>query len=287
MGWGDTARLGGAIAIVAALAHCSSTPASSDAGADAATDASADAFVADSGPDVVKEPGPSVRIACWGSSRAPEYNFAGGSQVKTVRTAIEDVLTMTWDPMNTLDALGSSSADGVILTTYGGTFGTIVPALTASERNALRTFVDAGHFAILLLDNDGYGGPIDPYNDSLANPFGIDATGTLVLDGGFAPVTPVSFDGGAHPIFAGVSSMVQYYPGWLGVLADAGAAPTVIATNESGAAVDVFEKGALSSDSGVVIVFSDTGSFTDDVPGGLTAEAEQVFVQAVRYAAGK
>ncbi|CAN5609456.1 hypothetical protein BH09MYX1_BH09MYX1_27080 [soil metagenome] len=206
-----------------------------------------------------------------------------------MRAAIEDAFTVSWDTMDSLDGpLATSTAAGIILTAYAGSFSTIAPSLTTGERAALRAFVDAGHFAIILLDNDGYGGPSDPFNDSLANPFGIDAIGTVIPDGGFTSATPTSGDAGVHPIFAAVSSMPQYFPGWLGILGDGGApAPSVIATNEMGPAVDVFEKQGLGSQSGVVVLFSDTGSFTDDVPGGLTPAVQKVLVRALRYAAEK
>lgn len=287
MKWGGVVRGGFAWQFLVLVVACAPAPSTPTAGDGGTVDGSLD-VVGDATSDSAKEAGPPLRLACWGAARAPEYNLANGTQVKALRAALEDALTMSWSPLDSLaTGLATSGADGIVLTTYGGTFNTIVPALTPSEQTALRAFVDAGHFAILLLDNDGYGGPIDPYNDSLARPFGIDPTGTLVPDGGFAEVTPVALDGGVHPIFAGVPSMVQYFPGWLDVAPDAGASPTIVATNASGAAVDVFEKGTLGPGSGVVIVFSDTGSFTDDVPGGLTPAAQKVLVQAVRYAAEK
>lgn len=272
-------------------ASCSDPGAGADAGTDAALEGSVDApaDVADAAPpEDAREAGPPLRLAGWSATRAPEYNLAAGSAVKALRAAIVDDFDVTWVPLTTLTGmLGASNANGIVLTTYAGTFGTIQPALDANEQAALRAFVDAGHFAIILLDNDGYGGPIDPWNDSLANPFGLDALGTISADGGYVAAVATPLDGGVHPILHGTPSFPQYYPGWLGTMADAAVTPTIAATNPSGPALVVLEAGALGPGSGIVVAFSDTGSFTDDTPSGLTPAARKVFVRALRYAAAK
>ncbi len=276
------------IGALLAGASCGGPLATVDAGVEASTDAPPTPDVGEAGEEDAPHGDIPLRLAGWSAARAPEYNLPGGSQVKALRATIRQVFDVTWRPLASLDvSLAASNADGIVLTTYGGTFGTIDPALGPSEQAALRAFVDAGHFAILLLDNDGYGGPIDPYNDSLANPLGLDAIGTVVADGGYVNASAVASDAGLHPIVDGVPSFPQYFPGWLGARADAGVAPVVAAENPSGPALVVVEKGALGPGSGVVIAFSDTGSFTDDAPAGLTAAAQKVFVQALRYAAGK
>jgi hypothetical protein len=269
----------GALVAFAACSSPTPTPTPSDAGTDAS-----DAAIVDAPPDqdAKHEAGGPLHIVTWGLGRAPTYSPAAGGQMSKLRAAIEDEFTMTWDPVDSLDGpLAASAAEGAIFLSYGG-FNPISPPLSGPERAALRAFVDAGKFAILITDNDGFGGSSDPVNDSLVAPFGVDAVGTLDVDGGF---TACTFAGG-HAVGQGVPSMVEYYPGWFG-LADAAPSPTVLASNTSGPAVVVFEPKTLGPSAGAVVLFSDSGSFADDVPGNLTPNARTVFLQALHFASGR
>ena len=267
------------------IVACTADDAGADTGADttdAASDALADASPGDAALDAKHEAGGPLHIVTWGLGRAPTYSFSSGSQMSRLRTAIADEFTMTWDEVDSLDGpLAASTAEGAILISYGG-FNPITPALSAQERAALRAFVDAGKFAILITDNDGFGGSNDLVNDSLVSAFGVDAVGTVDLDGGF---TSCVFSGGSA-IGQGVGSMVEYYPGWFG-LGDASPAPKVLATNPGGAAVAVFDPKTLGPGAGAVVLFSDSGSFADDVPGNLMLNARTVFFQALHFASGR
>jgi hypothetical protein len=251
-----------------------------DGFADGSTDGSADGSSSDGSHD--GPGGPSLRIATFGPTRAPGYSLSGGSSSTRVRAALEQFFPIVWVPVASLESLDATKADGALLSSWASSFSPLDP-ISGAEQVALRAFVENGRFVVLLLDNDGFGLGKDLASDALAAPFGLGADGTVNgVDGGDVAATFLV----AHPAAGGETMLPQFLPGWLAT-GDASVAPKVLATNPGGAAVALFEKGALAQGSGAVAVFSDNGSFMDDVVGAPTPAAQHVIVATVLHVSGK
>ncbi|MFP4623536.1 MAG: hypothetical protein ACLFRX_05105 [Gemmatimonadota bacterium] len=167
--------------------------------------------------------------------------------------------------------------DLVLIGTVETNTGAIEPLDPAYEQPALATFVDAGGCAILLPDNDTFGGAgTDVVNESLLDPFGLDITGTL----GGQQTAVVTAAGTTHPATAGITSFLQNFPGWF----DGTGGGTILAENPGGPAMVAIAGGQGSyGSSGPVFAFSDANQFFGTAYAGKlgTVSNQQLFVQTV------
>jgi hypothetical protein len=160
--------------------------------------------------------------------------------------------TLTDSFLTGLDVLFISSAKGNT---------SVTTPLTAAEQTALLNYVLAGGQAIIVVDNNTFGGPTtDSVNESFLEPFGLDSTGTLTgtRDGTITNPSHAVTNGP----FGSVSAFRFLFPGWFDNLGpNADPLGTIDANGEVGLAV--IDRGALSPTSGQVVFFSDTGPFID------------------------
>ena len=154
-------------------------------------------------------------IAVFDSARQGAYAFGvPNSIVSQLHAAIvASFPDATFRELNTLTTSGLAGSDLVMLAvTYGGNQA-IVP-LSTDEQAALSAFVAGGGGAVIFCDNDTFSGAAsDPANESLADPFGVDCTGTGA--GGSQPATVI--DPPASVVTDGPFGLVATFRvGWSG-----------------------------------------------------------------------
>lgn len=164
--------------------------------------------------------------------------------------------------VSTLSGPVLADADVLILCSAFSGGGPISP-LSASEINALRSFVVSGGSALLFVDAGTPAG-WDAVNESLINAFGLDVAGSAgpnsTID---LTATPSLLASGR---FGSVASITFTTGGWFDVLGpDAQAAGVYAGT--ANVAIACIPKGRLALGSGLVAAFGDTtfildGSFT-------------------------
>jgi hypothetical protein len=154
----------------------------------------------------------------------------------------------------------------------------VISPLTTQEQLALRSFVDAGGCAILMVDNDIHDfGSVA--SNSLVTAFGMKTGGKLlgrimstVPDASLSPVT--------SGLFRVVSEFSQNYPG---AIIDPGPNGAVLGTNPLGASLVEIPAGALTEDSGPVIVLTDSNTFIDTENLGYFPENVDLFLNVITY----
>ncbi len=160
--------------------------------------------------------------------------------------------------LSTLTSGGLQGADVVLLSAaFSG--GVPISPLTASERDALRSFVLGGGSAILLVDADSPPG-WDAANESLIDAFGFDVTGTL------NGTLTVDLTIASSPISAGrfgSPAALQFTTGGRIDLLGPGAQAVGVYAGTAHTAVAYIPKGALGPGSDLVAVFADTMFITD------------------------
>lgn len=203
---------------------------------------------------LIVQPARALVVGGFDASRGGIASIESGSFYATLRA---DILAAFPGAQITgssvLDAAYLSSIDVLIIASAVDSVTAISP-LTTAEQAALLAFVQNGSGAILITDNDTFAGlASDPANESLLDPFGLDATGTIISA---ATVTnPV-----AHPVTDGPFGLVASYntivAGWFDGLGPATALATLDGNGQPTLAV--LDPGALGQGSGGVVFFSDT-----------------------------
>lgn len=191
-------------------------------------------------------------------ARGGVWAFHGGSSLTEARNSlVSNYSGVSFTGIGDLNATVLGGLDIVVLSS-GRTNTSDIEKLTAAEQEALLGFVAGGGCAILLPDNDSFGGSSTPAaNASLIDPFG------MLIDGTFWTwITATVIDPTASPItdgpFGQVTSFTQLVAG---ALTDVGPYGTALATNDGGFALAVIEPGAVGPGAGPVIVFSDVNTF--------------------------
>ncbi len=222
------------------------------------------------------------RIGGFDTSRAGASSFPAGAFFSQARASLATNFpgtTLTAFPALTPAALANVQC--VVLTSGTDALTAIVPLSTA-EQNALRAFILDGGSAILLADNDTFSPLADLSNESLLDPLGLDAAGTLT-----GPQTAVVGNPGSHPAtggsFGNVSTIAQLFPGSLSGL---GGVATPLANNALGTALAAIEACTLSAGAGRVLVYSDTNCFADPAAPGVFASNEVLFLNSVAFCLG-
>lgn len=204
---------------------------------------------------------PSLVFGGFDTSRSDSYSMPSGSLFSDLRSDIASTfpgstftssLTLTSNYLNTIQVLlintGGDRGNGITVTT----------PLTSSEQTALTDFVERGGGAIILVDNDSFGGAsvnTDAVNQSFISPFGLHVTGKL--SGNPAPANVTNAN---HPVtngpFGRVSTIATADPGWFDDLGPTSVGLAELAAN-NGIALTAINPGALSANSGGVVFLSD------------------------------
>lgn len=204
-----------------------------------------------------------VVVGGFNVARGGTAAIAGGSDLDGVRASLSAAL-----PGSTIvgsDSLTSSFLSGLdvlLITSATGGSSAITP-LTATEQAAVLAFVRNGGNAMIFTDNDTFaGGASDAANESLLDPFGLDAAGT-----GLPWSQPASVPNpGLSPVTSGPFGVVTAWQvGWTGSFTNVPASAVVLGTiNQSGLpGLVVFPRGALAACSGATVLFSDITGFAD------------------------
>jgi hypothetical protein len=185
-------------------------------------------------------------------------SLVAGSSTADLRSAITTNfpgVTFSGAPSLTPAYLGT--VDAVVISSFVAV-GTVT-SLSSAEQTALLGFVQAGHGAYIVVDNDTHAGSgTKTQNDTFLTPFGLAAAGAL------ADVQTISITDPQHPLtdgpFGTAHTLVADWPGWFTSLGAAHRLGTLAATNADAAAV--LDPGAISPGSGAVVFISDTGPAT-------------------------
>ena len=191
----------------------------------------------------------------WDSSRGgfsslASSNVMSGARNATTTFLANEGLSTTIGETDEITGPALAGASIVVLGTVKTNSGPIT-ALSSDEQNALESFVDNGGCAILMADNDSFGGAnTDTINESLIDPFGFDVTGTL---SGSRTSTTTS---AASTVINGVTTIAHNFPGRFDGLNGA----TVLANLDDNSQPSAIE---LAYGKGRVIAFSDANQFFD------------------------
>lgn len=196
-------------------------------------------------------------------ARGGTLAIAGGSDLDGVRASIAAAFPdSTVVGAETLTASFLGGVDVLFISSARGSVSAITP-LTTAEQFAVLAFVKNGGTAVICTDNDMFaGGASDPANESLLDPFGLDAAGT-----GPAWSQPATIpDPSQSPVTDGPFGVVGGWSvGWTGWFTTVPVSATVLGTiNENGLpGLVVFQKSELAACSGVAVLFSDSTAFID------------------------
>jgi hypothetical protein len=219
---------------------------------------------------------PGLRIAGFNTQRGG-FSSLSSAEFLPAMQALEATYPNVW--RDTASTITSTLLDGdvdVVLLATGFNNAGAIAALSAAEQSALFEYVEHGGCAILLPDNDSFGGAgTDAVNESLINVFGLSVTGTL----NFNQTATVTGTGAA---VQGITSFTQNYPGWFDGLGQAPVAATELATNQGGPAMVEIAAGVLGPHSGPVFAFSDINAFWGGTSGRFTTgQNAQLFLNTV------
>ncbi len=194
---------------------------------------------------------PGLRVAGFSELRGGFSSVRSGA-LSEAMNLLRDTYGYVW--RDTASTLSSSLFDpdvDVALLGTGKSNTSAITALGSAEQTALHDYVANGGCAILLPDNDSFGGAgTDAVNESLIDPFGLDITGTLNNQ-------RTATTSGSLTVVSGVGSFLQNYPGWF----DGTGAGTPFASNDGGTAALEIEPGMIGAGSGPVFAFSDVNQF--------------------------
>lgn len=196
-------------------------------------------------------------------------------------------------------ALGTAyqSARNVILTSYPGAGFVALPELTSesltgdvfvsglvaqnqnlseSEQTALFDFVSDGGAALIFAELDTFLSA----SNSLVSPFGV-----VFGEESFANPVTATFTDTTHPISDGpFGSIGSFLEAFVTSVSDLGPNATSIATNLLGDTLAVIPRGALSAQSGPVVIFSDSSLFSDVSAGHFTfADNAMLFGNTIAF----
>ncbi|MFO0873816.1 MAG: hypothetical protein U0575_07565 [Phycisphaerales bacterium] len=196
-------------------------------------------------------------------ARGGSLAISGGTDLDDLRASINIALPgSTIVGAETLTSSFLAGIDVLFITSPRGGNVAITP-LSAAEQAALLAFVRSGGSAVLCIDNDTFGGAAsDPANESLLDPFGLDAAGTgppwlqgaTVLNPALSPITSGPF---------GVVN--GWSVGWTGWFTTVPSNATVLGkiNQNSLPGLVVLPRGSLAACSGTTVFFSDTTAFVD------------------------
>jgi len=195
--------------------------------------------------------------------RGGSVAIAGGADLDGVRGSIAAAFPgSTIVGSETLTSSFLAGLDVLFISSARGANSAIVP-LTVDEQAAILAFVKNGGTAVICAENDTFAGAAsDPANESLLDPFGLDAAGT----GGPWSQPATIPDPALSPVTSGPFGVVTgWLVGWTGWFTAVPTSATVLGTiNQSGLpGLAVFQRGALAACSGVTVLFSDTTAFVD------------------------
>jgi hypothetical protein len=222
------------------------------------------------------------RIGGFDTSRAGGSSFPAGaffSQARSALAANFPGTSLIGFPVLTPAAL--ANVDCVVLSSGTDALTAIVP-LSLAEQNALRAFILDGGSAILLADNDTFSPLADLANESLLDPVGLDASGTLSGNQTAAVGNPAGHPATGGP-FGNVATISQLFPGSLSGLAGVA---TPLANNSLGTALAAIEACALGAGAGRVLAFSDTNCFGDPIAPGLFPNNTTLFLNSIAFCLG-
>ncbi len=203
---------------------------------------------------LVAQPARALVVGGFDLSRGGIASIEGGSFYAGLRGAIQGAFPGV--QISGAPVLGSAylaTLDVLMIASARDATAAIVP-LSTVEQAAVLAFVQAGGAAIIVTDNDSFSATADLANESLLDPFGLDATGTTVV-----PTVTVT-NPSIHPVTNGPFGLVSSYstvvPGWLDGLGIASVLATLDANSQPTLAV--IDAGALGSGSGPVVFLSDS-----------------------------
>jgi hypothetical protein len=180
--------------------------------------------------------------------------------------------TLTSDSLTGIDIL-------VLTSTY--TNGIAVSPLTDNEQSVLLDFIKTGGCAILMADNNSFGGIPESSNtnQSIIGPFDVTTDGNLgenipstILDPSNSLITS-----GPYGVITGFSQ------NWPGYFVSDGIYANRLANNNHGGALDVINADAIQTGSGPVIMYSDSNTFFDEGFHGFYYENEDLFMNSVHF----
>jgi hypothetical protein len=229
-------------------------------------------------------------IGGWDLARADLGSFADGGFFEEARASLAtNFPNASLTSFNTLSATSLGGVDVVILPT-GVRNGNPITPLTQAEQDALAAFVAGGGGALLMPDNDSFGGPIGlnlpdadtiAANDSLIAPFGMAVTDTNV--GFFAADVTDPTSTVTNGPFGVVNTITTVFPGRISDLGpDASPLAEVAGFGDVLAEIPA---GQLGAGSGAVVILSDFNAILDiGDDGGLlnpTTENETMFLNII------
>ncbi|HVP21980.1 MAG TPA: carboxypeptidase-like regulatory domain-containing protein [Anaerolineaceae bacterium] len=170
---------------------------------------------------------------------------------------------------------------GILILTSAYHNSKAITPLTAEEQNVLTDYIKNGGCAILLTDNDSFGGSpaSSDANQSLINPFDVTTAGFIpgkVTASVLNPLNSLITNGS----YGMVSSFSQFYTGYF---TNDGIYANRLANNDLGGALDVINADAIQTGSGPVILFSDANAFWDEADSGYYLENENLFMNSVHF----
>jgi hypothetical protein len=173
---------------------------------------------------------------------------------------------------------GSLSGVDILLLSSVKSNNTAITPLNTSEQNVLFDYVKGGGCAILMTDNNSFGGSdSDIANESLIDSFGMDVDGVY---SGEAIATVSNPDNSliTNGPFGLISSFSQYFPGGITNL---GPYAIELAINPIGGGLGVINANKIQEGSGSVVFYSDSNTFFDDQ--GFFFENESLFLNTISY----
>lgn len=209
-------------------------------------------------------------------ARGSRFSIADGDYFTSGRDALLAVNpNISFSGVSQLSAAGLAGADIVVVASSLDN-ATIITPLSQAEQDALGGFVASGGCAVIFAENGGF----EVGNESLIDPFGLDASGLIV---GFLDI-PVS-DPAASPVtdgpFGVVTAVRTNYPGGFDQL---GPYATGFAPSELGPVLAVIEPGAVASGSGPVVLYAEVTGFAGPPnPAGRFSENEVLWLNTFDF----
>lgn len=220
--------------------------------------------------------GKNIIVGGFDVLRSGEYSFTDGQAFDKARLSlVENFSNILFMSSNTLGREFLNGIDILILTSAKANTSHSTPLIT-KEIESLYSFVREGGCAILMADNDSFGGNETPRaNNNLISAFNMNIVGTKFGKEMVNVTTNIN-----NPItsgsFGNIVSFSQNYPG--GIRKTPSYASN-LATNSLGTALVYIEKGIISPKSGPVTVYSDANTFSNSA--GFFNENKNLFLYTV------
>ncbi len=216
------------------------------------------------GQDYVPVSTGTLRIGAFDGTRGGIFSLSNGSSVGAMRALITSSFSgVTFVGLSTLTPESLASVDVLWLNSVSSNT-SATPALSSNEQNALLAFVQNGGHAMIFGENSAFD------DESLLDKFNATTTGTLSeIQAGTitdtSPTNPLT-----HGTFGTVATLQGNYSGSFNSSNGGLGLATELATWNSGGptsvAVAVIEPhGALGTNSGRVVLFSDVNFYSDQL----------------------